>query len=46
MAYLILYLAIFIVVCVFTLWIIEQHFPKTAGKIENFFERFDNIKNK
>lgn len=41
MAYLILYLTIFIIVCIFSLWIIEQYCPKLANKIENFFNKFD-----
>lgn len=41
MAYLILYLFILIIVCIFILFVIGQYFPKTADKIENFFERFD-----
>lgn len=42
MAELIIYMAIFALSCVFSLWAIEQYCPKLAEKIENFFKKFDN----
>lgn len=42
MAYLITYLVIFIIVCILSLWITEQYYPKLAEKIENFLNIFDN----
>jgi hypothetical protein len=41
MAELVLYMAAFMLVSILALWIIEQHCPKTAERIESFLQRFD-----
>lgn len=46
MANLIIYMVVFMLVCIIALWIIEQHFPSLAEWIENLLEKFDNEKEK
>lgn len=42
MAELVIYMVILMLTCLIILWIIEQYFPKTAEKIENILNKFDN----